>query len=127
MMKTHDVAKALTALAKVLRALPNQSIEDFGDMAKPRQEEQVSSIGFSLSTLAGFSKYEKSDWEKVIHEFNLPIQIRPRDAARDVMGKILSYLAENQKERERLARPVSGDSSDSSELSVALRFLLGNG
>ena len=126
-MKTHDVAKALTALAKVLRALPNQSIEDLGNLTKPRQDEQTSSIGFSLSTLAGFSKYEKSDWEKVIHEFNLPIQIRPRDAARDVMGKILSYLAENQKERERLALPASGDSSDSSELSVALRFLLGNG
>tara|TARA_R110002126_G_scaffold210933_1_gene357448 strand:+ start:1262 stop:1639 length:378 start_codon:yes stop_codon:yes gene_type:complete len=124
-MKTHDVAKSLTALAKMLRSLPNQELNDFGDLITSTKDAPHSNVGVSLSTLAVFSSYGKSDWERVIDDFDLLIEIRPRDAARDVMGKILTYLAENNEERARIAKK-SSDDTKTSELSNALSFLLNN-
>ncbi len=125
-MKTHELAKALQQLSKILRALPDQELDGFGPAlagTNPRQN-----VGISLSALAALSKYNKSDWEQVVRDFELSIEIRPRDGARDVMGKIITYLAENDAERERVARKSSpSDPNRPSELSNALRFLLNNG
>lgn len=124
-MKTHDLAKALQYLSKILRGLPNQELDGLGAAlgGKPRQN-----VGISLSALAALSKYNKLDWEQIVRDFELPLEIRPRDGARDVMGKIITYLAENDAERERVARKSSsGDSEQPSELSNALHFLLNNG
>lgn len=126
-MKTHDVAKALSTIARILRSLPNQELESFGDLVASTKSEPATNIGVSLSTLAVFSSYGKNDWERVISDFELPIEIRPRDAARDVMGKILTYLADNNDERVRIARKSSGAPEKASELSNALSFLLNNG
>lgn len=126
-MKTHDLAKALQQLGKVLRSLPNQDLDDLGSALVKPSSGPSAEIGISLSALASLSKFNKSDWEKVIHDYELPIELRPRDAARDVMGKILTYLAENDAERERVAMKSRGPSDQPSELSNALRFLLSNG
>lgn len=126
-MKTHDLAKALTSLSKILRSLPNQELGMFGESVASLKDRPSSDLGVSLTTLAEFSKFGKSDWQKVISDFSLPIEIRPRDAARDVMGKILTYLADNEEERARIARESKGVSDGTSELSSALSFLLKNG
>lgn len=126
-MKTHDLAKALQQLGKVLRSLPNQELDDLGSALVKPSSGTSAEIGISLSALASLSKFNKSDWERVIHDYELPIELRPRDAARDVMGKILTYLAENDAERERVAMKSRGPSDQPSELSNALRFLLSNG
>lgn len=126
-MKTHEFAKALTQFAKMLRSVPNQDIDEFGYDLQNLSNKSVKNIGISLSALASLSKYSKSDWEKVVYDFELPVEIRPRDAARDVMGKILTYLAENDAERERVALRSQQKSNRPSELSSALQFLLSNG
>lgn len=126
-MKTHDLAKGLSSLSKILRSAPNQELSKFGEEVASLKNSVNSDVGISLSTLAAFSKYSKSDWQKVILDFDLPIQIRPRDAARDVMGKILSYLAENKSERNRIATKSKKEGGEPSELSSALSFLLENG
>lgn len=126
-MKTHDLAKALAQLSKLLRALPNQSLEEFGSMKSDFSTSPASDVGISLSALASLSKFSKSDWEKIAHDFDLPVDLRPRDAARDVMGKVLTYLAENDAELKRVAMKSRVDSDEPSELSNALRFLLSNG
>ena len=125
-MKTHELAKALQQLSKVLRALPNQELDSLGSaFAEPNARQNV---GISLSALAALSKFNKLDWEQVVRDFELPLEIRPRDGARDVMGKIITYLAENDAERERVARKSSPSDPDRpSELSNALHFLLNNG
>lgn len=125
-MKTHDLSKALTQLGKILRSLPNQELSDlmWGFNSSPTRNKP--DIGISLSVLASLSKYGKADWEEVIREFNLPVEIRPRDASRDIMGKILNYLAENDKERERIAAGSGANKGTSSELTNALKFLLSN-
>ena len=126
-MKTHEFAKALTQFAKLLRSFPNQELEDFGYNLREMPSRATNNVGISLSALASLSKYSKSDWEKIASEFELPVEIRPRDAARDVMGKILTYLAENDAERERVAMRSQEKSDRPSELSNALQFLLSNG
>jgi hypothetical protein len=126
-VKTHDLAKALTQLGKVLKGLPNQDLEDLGLSLSESTSSHASDVGISLSALASLSKFNKSDWEKIIRDYELSIDVRPRDAARDVMGKILTYLAENEAERKRVAMKSHGRSHQPSELSNALRFLLTNG
>ncbi|MBU2866016.1 hypothetical protein [Pacificibacter marinus] len=126
-MKTHDLAKALTQLGKVLRSLPNQELTELGSALATSAERPSDDIGVSLSVLAALSKFRKSDWEKTARDFDIPVDIRPRDAARDIMGKILNYLADNDAERERIAMKNSSSDDEPSELSNALRFLLSNG
>lgn len=126
-MKTHDLAKALTQLGKLLRTLPNQDLSDLGSTLSQSGSGPSADVGISLSALASLSKFSKSDWEKIARDFELPVDLRPRDAARDVMGKILTYLAENDAERERVAMKSRVATDEPSELSNALRFLLSNG
>lgn len=125
-MKTHDLAKALTQLGKLLRSLPNQDLGDLGSTLSQLSSGPSTDVGISLSVLASLSKYNKSDWEKIARDFELKVDIRPRDAARDVMGKILTYLAENDAERKRIALKARTSDDEPSELSNALRFLLSN-
>lgn len=127
-MKTHDLAKALTQLGKILRAAPNQELDDLGLLINSRGAARTADVGISLSALAALSKYSRLDWENVVREFKLPIELRSRDASRDIMGKIITYLAENDSERERVAQQSRSSSSGApSELSTALKFLLSNG
>lgn len=126
-MKTHDFAKALVQLSKMLRALPNQDLEDFGSSVSRSVVDRSADVGVSLSALAALSKFSRGDWEKVVQDFDLPVSLRPRDASRDVMGKILTYLAENDAERQRVALKSRVESKEPSELSNALKFLLSNG
>ena len=126
-MKTHDLAKALTQLGKLLRTLPNQDLDDLSSTMSSSSSGPSAHVGISLSALASLSKCSKSDWEKIAHDFELPVELRPRDAARDVMGKILTYLAENDAERKRIAMKSRATTGEPSELSNALKFLLSNG
>lgn len=126
-MKTHDLAKALAQLGKVLRSLPNQELDELGSTLSSSSKGPSNDIGVSLSVLAALSKFSKSDWEKTARDFEIPVDIRPRDAARDIMGKILNYLAENDAERERVALKKIDSDEEASELSNALKFLLTNG
>lgn len=123
-MKTHELAKALAQLSKILRNLPNQELSDFENQIREPNRDPHANVGISLSALAGFTKYSKADWEQVVSDFELPIEIRARDASRDIMGKILNYLAENGAERQRIALVGRSSSAEPSELTTALKFLL---
>ncbi|MEQ8251549.1 MAG: hypothetical protein RIB41_09960 [Oceanibaculum nanhaiense] len=125
-MKTHDIARALTVLAKALRNGPNVPIEEAAGKLHQNLQQDTTGIAVSLSTLASLSSYGKGEWLAVINEFNLPIEIRPRDAARDVLGKLLTYLEQNKAERERITREARNKTKSSSEVTSALQFLLRN-
>ncbi|MNL70966.1 hypothetical protein D3C87_1960450 [compost metagenome] len=58
-------------------------------------------------------------------EYDIDIEIRPRDANRDIVGKILNYLAANPMARENLLKTGSKKNvSESAELANALNLLL---
>src|SRR5712691_7134220 len=52
----------------------------------------TSQIAVNLSTLAELARIDKRQWLNFAREYHLPIETRPRDAARDILGKVLVYL-----------------------------------
>ncbi|AZG77060.1 hypothetical protein [Methylocystis rosea] len=124
-MKTHDAAKILMVLAQALRNAPNRDLDDFASsIAKPPQLDPAS-IPVALSTLVRLSEIDKRQWTTFIKEHNFPIEVRLRDASRDILGKLLKHLEQNPEARERLSKVAQRSRSETSpELMKALQFLL---
>lgn len=121
-MKSHDVARMLMQLAKVLRKAPNVELSElnFAHHAKLRKGD----VAIGLSTLVELAKIDKSQWLSLIYEHNLPVEIRPRDASRDILGKVLKYLEEHPEAQQKLKDSVNNNSQASPELMRALSLLL---
>lgn len=121
-MKTHELAKNLSALVKALRSLPNVEVSG---LEKLLGGNQHSSIALGLTTLTMLSEIDKTEWRLFVEENDLPIEIRARDASRDIIGKIMNYLQNNADARDRIASAAtSKKSSTSPELQRALNILL---
>jgi len=124
-MKTYDLAKALELLAKILRQGPNEEFDNFSLDRARRSKPDFASIPVALSTLVALSSVDKQQWQAIIQEYGWPIKFRPRDASRDMLGKVLNYLEENPEARRRLSSaPPPSRSEISPELMNALQHLL---
>lgn len=131
-MNAHDVARALTHLARVLKAGPNVPIEDVGNLGvhagstrKPRSKRDVADKGAALAVLSQLSQTNKRDLAELIFHLGLPVEVKNTDSVRDLLGRTLKYIAENPEVGRRLA--FSGDQgvSPSPALANALAILLG--
>lgn len=124
-MRTHEVARTLTELARAMRKAPNQPLEEFFEAQPQRAALDPNGIPAALSTLVALASFGRSQWRDIISDYGFPITVRPRDTARDLFTRVLQYLEENPDAREALvkssSRPHSGTSP---ELTKALRFLL---
>ncbi|MEW8333688.1 MAG: hypothetical protein AB2651_19205 [Candidatus Thiodiazotropha sp.] len=114
-MKTHELAKALNILAKALKSGPNIELKEINivslhELSNPNDKE----IAFGLSTLAEMSRIDKKQWVNFINENRFPIDIRPRDASRDLLGKLLKYLETNEFARKSLKEKANIESSTGS-------------
>jgi hypothetical protein len=124
-MKTHDLAKQLVTLSKALRQLPNMPVEDLGLATPHRRSIEPSSIPVALSTLVALNDIDKRQWIYFIHENGFPIEIRPRDASRDILGKLLKFLEQNPEARGRLTSAAQRErTSTAPEIRRALDLLL---
>lgn len=125
-MKTHEFAYALEQMAKALRSQPNMDIRNLIKIVSVDQSQLVSDrIAPNLTTLATLSQFSKGQWKEIIDVYELPVVIRPRDAARDVLGKILRYLNDNPSARKDLLRgSLPNKGAVSKELMRTLDFLL---
>lgn len=125
-MKTHEFAKQLTALVKVLRQLPNMPLEELALVTAPQHRRvDQSSIPVALSTLVALNDIDKRQWISFIEENQFPIEIRPRDASRDILGKLLKFLEQNPDARGRLTSAANRErTSTAPELRRALDLLL---
>jgi hypothetical protein len=124
-MKTHDIAKILSSLANALRNAPNQTLDELASTPTRKPQPDVQSIPIALSTLIALSDFDKNQWLFLIKEYNFPIEVRPRDASRDVLGKILKHLEQNPEARSKLVQSSNKERSETSpELLRALQFLL---
>jgi hypothetical protein len=124
-MKTHEIAKHLSALSRVLRAGPNVELTSLRVEEPASRKVDASAVPVALSTLAMLSEFGKEEWLSFISEHNLPIDVRPRDAARDILGKLLKYLVQNPQVRNQLSHSSGKDrSTTSNELRRTLQLLL---
>ena len=91
-MKTHELARALTNLAKWLRAGPDIELSSLDASLSTRRNQAVGPPdAVALSTLVGFSKFSKQQWADLIEEYDLPVKVLSTYSARDVMGKIMNF------------------------------------
>jgi hypothetical protein len=123
-MKSHDLARALNTLSSLLRSMPDQDLEDLRFNSRQAKLDP-SSIPMALSTLVALARFDKAQWLQIIRQYNFPIEIRPRDASRDILGKLLNHLEQNPESRKRLSIDAQKARSDTSpELMKALQLLL---
>jgi len=124
-MKTHELAKALNDLARALRAGPNVDLRSLRIEEPASRKVDSTAVPVALSTLAMLSEFGKEEWLAFIQEHNLPIEVRPRDAARDILGKLLKFLVSNPSARNQLTHSAQKDrSSTSAELRRTLQLLM---
>lgn len=128
-MKTRDAAKALYAVARLLDTFPNVELDSINKLDIHASNEKAMSndmIAVNLDTLIKLSTIDKRQWISFANDNNFGIDFRPRDASRDILGKILKYVElhpEAKQAIEKKATKISG--SHSNELTNALRLLLG--
>lgn len=124
-MKTHELAKSLSILAKILRSGPNVELNELTIQKISRSPEKSIDLPETLHNLVLLNKVDKSDWISLINDFGFEIEVRPRDANRDIINKLLRYLQANPEERNRLvSKRTEKESSSSSELANALSILM---
>lgn len=132
-MQTHELAEALKKLAVFLKRGPNIDINDLSlllGMSSPILKSESRSkddLPIALSALLKLSRVDKNDWIELIKELGLHIEVRPRDASRDILGKVLKVLESEPDARDRLQRRVRNkEAHGSPELARALSSLLNN-
>ena len=133
-MRTHEFARHLVQLARILRRSPDIELQDTRPanllLSSQRRMQKDSAlrkddIPVALSALLALSSIDKRDWADLISELRLPIAIRPRDASRDLLGKVLALLEKDPIARHMLADRVrSKNTRASPELMRALSTLL---
>ena len=124
-MKSHQLSRALRKLAEMLDRASDKDLEELFVTDHNPKPVSTSHIAVNLSTLAELARIDKQDWLAFIREYSLPIETRPRDAARDILGKLLNYLEVNPDARKALKeRATKRVSETSPELMRAFAFLL---
>lgn len=138
-MKTHELAKALTHLSRVLKAGPNVEFEDLTNLStylsqprppRPGREtadrRDKAEKGTGLVLLAEMASYSKKEMLELVDYLGIPIEVRKADAVRDILGKALKYIQENPDFKERIMHHVDDKASEtgSSSLARALAILM---
>lgn len=132
-MKTHELANALKLLAAALKNGPDIELHDLKDLLNVGAYHSSyfsltppsKDLPIALSALLSLSRIDKQEWIKLISDLGLNIEIRPRDASRDIVGKVLRVLENDPEARSRLSRKVnSRETPASPELAKALSSLL---
>jgi len=122
-MKTRALARNLRQLADWLDRLPDQSLDDLTTHG-PDMHAKSASLALNVATLASLSRVDRKAWIAFIRQHGFPIEVRTRDASRDILGKLLKFLEEEPAAIDYLQQRAQADVATSPELSRALRALL---
>jgi len=123
-MKSHEFARALRTLASLIEASPNIPVDQLHVGGRTLSDRESGQLAVSLSTLVDLSRVDKQQWMAFINELDFPIDVRARDASRDILGKLLNYLESNPTARQQLKTKATKGSKESPELMKALASLL---
>ena len=74
------------------------------------------------------ANYKKQDLIELAEALEIPIEVRSADAVRDILGKIIKYINENPRVKERLGQTASKQMpASTSSLTKALSILMSQG
>jgi len=122
-LKTRELASALQQLAKLLRSGPNVELRDARPLPAAPHDLSSGDVAVGLTTLVQLARIDKKQWIQMIRDFGFDIPIRPADASRDVLGKLLRFLDQNPQALQKL-RDGAKRSTSSPQLLRALDALL---
>jgi hypothetical protein len=137
-MRAYEFSNYLTKLAKLLKEGPDFDLDELQFQSAFRRNVQRhllpneghpnrDDLPVALSALLSLSSIDKREWAMLIGDLGLPIEIRARDASRDLLGKVLNLLEKDPHSRNALMKRVkSRQSRASPELVRALSSLLGD-
>ena len=124
-MKSHDLASALSTLARALKSGPDIEVSHLKISETLGGANSSQGLAVNVATLVSLSRVDKRKWLELIREHGFPIDVRPRDASRDVLGKLFAYLESNLDAQEKLKASATRPSGAASpELMRALATLL---
>lgn len=124
-MKSHSLARELIALGDSLLQMPNVETKSLSSLLNPNvPSKKDQEMAFGVTTLAQLSQYSKTEWLGFAEAHGIPIAFNKQDSARNIMGKIMSYLADNQSEMERVRESVTDGAGSSNRLNSAFNILL---
>jgi hypothetical protein len=106
-LKTHELARALNQLAQALQAGPNIVLGEIKVVPSDSLDDSQEEVAIGLHTLVKLSRIDKQQWLALIEENDFPINVRQRDASRDILGKLLRYLEKNAAAREKLKSNIN--------------------
>ncbi|WP_323789954.1 hypothetical protein [Thalassovita sp.] len=124
-MKTHSLAKELIALGEALLNGPNIDTKkmSLGDLPHSPGADEAE-MAFGITTLAQLSKFSRNEWVQFAEDHQIPVSFNQRDSGRNIMGKIMSYLAHDDTEIQRVRDSVQKGRGSSNRLNQALNTLL---
>jgi len=117
------MARSLRQLADWLDTLPDQSLEGI-HLSHQHLEGSRAALALNVSTLASLSRIDRGTWINFIQEHRFPIEVRSRDASRDILGKLLKFLEKEPGAVAYLQRRARSGIVASPELARALEALL---
>lgn len=120
-MRTHELAEILNQLASILKNAPNVEIESLPELIS-KSRDVSAEVG--LKTLVNLSKLDKQEWIRIAEKHNFDIKFNQRDSSRDVLGKILRYLATNEQEYVRFEKSLAKTAKSSEPLENMLKLLM---
>ena len=123
-MKPRALARSLRELAAWLDTLPDEPLDALTSRMHGGRANAGAQIALNVATLASLSRVDRSTWIEFIDEHGFPIDVRPRDASRDILGKLLKFLEKEPAAVEYLQRRGKARLAGSPELSRALEALL---
>lgn len=132
-MRTHELAESLRKLASWLKKGPDIDLDDLSSISLLTTDETTrrplskkSNVAASLNALLSISEFEKPDLLDLAKDLGLKVDVRARDATRDILGKVLKALEQQPEARIKLQNKASEkEASGSPELAKALSALLG--
>jgi hypothetical protein len=125
-MKSHEIAKALQVLAKVLRSGPDVELTELNlDGRTLSPDHMKANAPAALAMLAALASFSKSEWAALIEEYDLGVTVKKTDSTRDLLGRLLNHLNENETVRQRLTDAAKKPRANvSPQLMNALSILL---
>lgn len=119
-MKTHEIARVLSMLAKYLKDQPNVEWTDFSSPTKkhaaPNQKPNAVESQDYWAMLQSIGSLEKKTLLELIERFRIPVKARPRDGAIDLLKKISNHIKENP----NLMKSIEADMDKAEPASKAL-------